>query len=92
MVKEIEKLRKKIDLIDERIIKLLSERMETSKKIGQIKKERNLDVLDSTREYELKDLHKNLSAMYTIDQEFIADIFELIIKFSKNTQKGINFK
>jgi chorismate mutase len=52
-LKEILALRKKIDEIDERILLLLKERAEVSRKIGSIKKKNELPVRDRTRENRL---------------------------------------
>lgn len=49
MKNKLENLRKQIDEIDESIIILLAKRMETVKKIGQLKKKNNLQVLDQFR-------------------------------------------
>jgi len=47
---DLNDLRKKIDKIDDDIIKLLSERFAVVKNIGEYKKERGLDVFDQDRE------------------------------------------
>jgi chorismate mutase len=52
-LKEIVALRKKIDEIDERILLLLKERAEVSRKIGSTKKKNGLPIRDRTRENRL---------------------------------------
>ncbi len=49
-MKEIERLREEIDRIDEEILKLLTERARIAKRIGEIKKERGLEVHVPERE------------------------------------------
>ncbi len=49
MKNKLEDLRKRIDEIDESIVTLLAKRMETVKKIGQLKKNNNISVLDESR-------------------------------------------
>jgi len=49
-VREIEKLRQKIDLIDREILRLLNERARIAREIGRIKKERNLEIHVPERE------------------------------------------
>ena len=49
MKNQLDDLRKQIDEIDKSIINLLAKRMETVKKIGQLKKKRNIPVLDKSR-------------------------------------------
>ncbi len=48
-IKKLEDLRKKIDLIDDELIEIFSKRMTVSKKIGEVKKEQNVAVLQTDR-------------------------------------------
>ena len=50
---DINELRKDIDRIDEELVSLIRERMETAAKIGEYKRENNLPVYDPAREREL---------------------------------------
>lgn len=60
---EIATYREKINVLDEKIVSLLEERLETVYKIGEVKKELGLPVLDSGREQErlstVRDMTKN---------------------------------
>ncbi len=49
MKDQLEDLRKQIDGIDESIVNLLAKRIETVKKVGQLKKKSNIPVLDKSR-------------------------------------------
>ena len=49
----IQELRKEIDKIDERLIVLLNTRLELARRIGEIKRESNIPVLDEDREKEV---------------------------------------
>jgi len=49
-VKELEKLRERIDQIDEEILKLLNERAKIAKEIGEIKKQKNMEIHVPERE------------------------------------------
>ena len=49
MKTKLEDLRKQIDEIDDLIVSLLAKRMETVKKVGQLKKNNNIPVLDESR-------------------------------------------
>lgn len=53
---ELNLLRKKIDEIDEKLLNLLKERLEVSKKIGEIKKKKNMPIYDPIREQEIIDM------------------------------------
>ncbi len=48
-LEKLNALRKEINLIDNDLIKVLSKRMEVSKKIGSVKKDRNVSVLQPNR-------------------------------------------
>ena len=50
---ELELMRKKIDEIDDKLLILLKERLEVSKKIGEIKKKNNMPIYDPVREQEI---------------------------------------
>jgi len=49
MKTQLDSLRKQIDEIDDLIVSLLAKRMETVKKVGQLKKKNNIPVLDESR-------------------------------------------
>ena len=49
---ELRDLRNKMDEIDERLVKLFCERMDTAGKIAEYKKEKSMPVLDASRERE----------------------------------------
>ncbi len=48
-IKNLEHLRKEINIIDDQILKVLASRMQISKKIGQAKKEKNVSILQPNR-------------------------------------------
>lgn len=50
---ELNLLREKIDEIDDKLLILLKERLEVSKKIGEIKKKNNMPIYDPVREQEI---------------------------------------
>lgn len=52
---DIKELRKNIDTIDEKLVELIRERMDTAAKIGEYKRENKLPVYDPARERELFD-------------------------------------
>jgi len=52
-LEKLHELRKRIDEIDEQIIKLLEERVRIAKEIGAIKRELNLPIRDEKREEEV---------------------------------------
>ena len=89
MESSIETLRDEINRIDESIIKLLSARMEVAKKIAALKKNKGIQVEDQARESQLflkiqREAKENL-----IDEDFVSEIFGLIVSHSKKGQNKL---
>ena len=82
------KYRKKIDGIDNRIINLLSKRFIYVKKIGKLKLQYSIPIIDNAREKEILERLYELDGQ-SISQEHIKLIFDTIFKISKDNQKGI---
>ncbi len=80
---EINKLRKKIDIIDSKISNLLLKRFEIAKKIGEIKKKKNMPVKDFKREKEV--LNKISSKTETYGKE-LKEIYKKIIEKTREIQ------
>ncbi|MDL2292482.1 chorismate mutase [Acholeplasma sp. OttesenSCG-928-E16] len=80
----LSELRKKIDDIDDIIIKSLEERYKIIESIKLVKKENNLSILDNKREEEIfkKIIDKKLD-----HQKDIINIYQLILKLSKDNQE-----
>jgi len=83
---DITALRKRIDAIDEQIMKLLSERVELSQKIGKIKKKLNKPILDTKREREIYDQIKKSANKMAISPDDCIIVFNKIIRMCKNAQ------
>ncbi|HOC77597.1 MAG TPA: chorismate mutase [Methanofastidiosum sp.] len=89
MESSIETLRDEINRIDESIIKLLSARMEVAKKIAALKINMGIQVEDKARESQLflkiqREAKENL-----IDEDFVSEIFGLIVSHSKKVQNKL---
>ena len=80
--------RRKIDEIDERILRLLNERAECAFEIGKIKKEKNLPVMSRDREDEIMQaiIAKNPGPL---EEAQIREVFGLIILHSRKLQNTI---
>ena len=50
---ELDILREQIDMIDEKLVELFESRMEISKKIGDIKMEKQIEIIKYKREEEV---------------------------------------
>ncbi|MCL2100279.1 MAG: chorismate mutase [Fibromonadales bacterium] len=86
MTPEIESLRQKLDLIEDKLIALLNERAEHVLEIGKIKHEKKLPVTDIKREEEIlsRIAQKNPGPM---SNEFLIDIFRKIIDESVRMER-----
>jgi len=80
--RSIKNIRKKIDSIDRKTVKLLLRRMELSKRISDQKKE----ITDSKRE---EIVFKNITEQSKgkLTEKFLKNIFSLIIEESKKIQQ-----
>lgn len=84
---KIEKLRKDIDNIDDRIAELLNKRGEIAFEIGKIKKEHNLKIKQPKRENELIERIGLKSTVYM--KKNIQAIWKEIINASRELQDSI---
>jgi chorismate mutase len=71
--------REKIDLIDEKLVKLLATRFQVTNLVGTYKKEHNLPIQDSEREKLQMEKFKKLAEKNKVDPEVIQKIFRSII-------------
>lgn len=78
MKNDLNKLRSEIDELDKVILKNLSKRMRLVKKIGEVKKLNNIDLLDEKRKSDVLKLWKNTAKLENISENFIEKIYEMI--------------
>lgn len=85
---KLEEARKKIDAIDRKIIKLLAERLEICTELGEYKQKNNLPIKDRKRELEIIQDRLELLKQHGFgDERFVKDLFEIILKKSREVQK-----
>lgn len=84
---KLDKLRKKIDQVDRKIIDLVGQRLAVVKKISEIKKKDKIPVTDKKRETEVMAKIRSYSASNNISVQLAESIFRLIIKENKRVQK-----
>ena len=78
MKKEIKKLREEIDEINDSIFKLLEERLEKSKAIGEIKSKNDKEIFDPERE--MKIVRNVIENDYEMPSQMVATIMRTIVK------------
>lgn len=87
--KDLDVLREGIDTLDEKIIELLAERFTIAAKIGNIKKNLDIDVVDSIREKALLEKLTQKAKSSGLREEFINNLWEIVLKESHLMQNNI---
>ena len=82
----LESFRSRIDSLDESLFRILSERMEVSRRIGQYKQQRNMPVLQSKRYSEIVENRSDLAESIGLDRDFAKSLMEIIHKESVKVQ------
>ena len=87
MSDELSNYRKKIDRIDNKIVKLLSRRFSIAQDIGKIKMKASIDINDNLRERKIIERLSQLPNT-TLSKDEIQLIYNNIFQISKETQKS----
>ena len=85
-IKELTLLRKQINDIDNSIIETLSERMQVSRKIAQIKMDNNLTIFQNERWQEVLENKTKFAQSRQLNTDFIKELYEIIHQESINEQ------
>lgn len=85
----LEKFRNQIDRIDEDLIKMLGERIRIVKKIGLLKKENNITILQLERWMEILKTRSLFSEKLKMNSDFIKKLLQLMHKESIRVQEEI---
>lgn len=86
---KLEDVRKKIDLIDEKILAHLAQRMRLVTKVKKIKRQENLPIEDKSREIAIVANVENKGKQLGLPVPFVSKIFNLILKESKRIQENL---
>lgn len=84
---DLQKLREKINEVDDQILKALSERAKICKAIGDVKKKQGLAVRDTSRENEVYMRVKEKSAKFALDPAQIEAVYREIVNMCSAVQK-----
>ncbi len=85
LFQELKKKRKEIDLIDQKLLTLLNQRLRTALEMGKIKKETGKKVYDPKREKEVLE-RLNLKNKGPLKKENLEEIFKTIMKVCRKSQ------
>lgn len=80
---DLKEIRKDIDSIDDRIIDLLTKRMECSLKVAEYKRQNGLEVYHPAREQEIFDKVKHLGGEYG---DYFVELYRLLMESSRALQ------
>ena len=86
---QLDALRSNIDVLDQALLETLSERMGVAQQIGQLKKERNVAVLQSNRWNEILGKMILEGEQKGLSEEFVLKMFKAIHQESINHQERI---
>lgn len=84
--KRLEELRARIDSLDDEMMRILSERMETCREIGELKSEYNVSIVQSSRWDKVLAGAVASAEDYRLDSSFVRDVFNLIHEASVKVQ------
>jgi len=85
LLQDLKKKRRKIDLIDHRLLTLLNLRLRTVLKMGKIKKEMGKKVYDPKREKEVLERLKSKNKG-PLKEKDLKEIFKTIMKVCRRSQ------
>jgi len=82
----LEDLRKDIDDIDTRVVKLLAERERAARKIGALKRKGNRQVHDAARENKVIEHVRQLAVKEDINPENVERLYQMVMAASRSVQ------
>ena len=76
---QLAELRLAIDEIDDRFVKILAERFEVTREVGQLKADLGMPAIDATRESQIDDKARRLAADNGLDADLVSQVLRSII-------------
>ena len=86
-MEDLQALRKRIDEIDEQILKALSERVKVCREIGEVKKQQGLPVRDQSRENQVYTKVKEKASRFELESARIEAVYREIVNMCSDVQK-----
>lgn len=83
----LSRLRERIDVIDENLIRELSERMKVSSEIGELKRGHGVAIVQPGRWEKVLEKVRALASQYGLDEEFVLGVFDAIHAASVREQE-----
>ena len=84
---EIQRLRKKVDAVDEQILTALSERAKICSAIGLVKKKKGMQIRDTSRENEVYKRVKEKAVEFHLDPMKVEAVYREIVNMCSAVQE-----
>ncbi len=84
---EIQRLRKKVDQVDEQILNALNERAEICRAIGLAKKKKGMQIRDTSRENEIYKRVKEKAVEFHLDPLQVEAVYREIVNICSVVQE-----
>ncbi|NPV64859.1 MAG: chorismate mutase [Methanobacteriaceae archaeon] len=88
-MKLLKKSREKIDLIDEKILELISERTSLARNIIKAKMVLDMDIWDPEREKQIEEKTRQIARENRIDEDKLIKIMRILTELNKMEQEQI---
>jgi chorismate mutase len=76
---ELSLLRSRIDEADERLVTVLAERFEVTRRVGQLKAELGMPPIDAQREAEVDAKVRRLAREHGLSEDLVSDVLRAVI-------------
>jgi chorismate mutase len=86
-MENISKLRKRVDEVDEQILRFLGERSEICRSIGLLKKEHGMPVIDAEREDQVYANVRQKAPDFGLDADEVEAIYRQIVNMCSSVQE-----
>jgi chorismate mutase/prephenate dehydrogenase len=86
-MEDLQTLRKRVNAVDEQIIKALSERVEICRQIGEVKKQQSLPIHDESRENEVYIRVREKAAKFKLEPARIEAVYREIVNMCSAVQE-----
>jgi chorismate mutase len=79
---QLDQFRQEIDTLDSQIIEALGKRFEVCRRVAHFKKAENIPMMQPGRVEEVKKNRQELGVKYSVDVNFMLNLYDLIIQES----------
>lgn len=89
MKKQLEDLRKEIDLTDEALLEMLAKRISLVREVGELKKTHGVAPLDEKRWKNVLQSKLTKAKVLNLSEEFVEKLYQLIHEHALDLQKHV---